>query len=512
VTHLPVMPVVLPLAAGAVLVLLHRAPVNLRRMLAILAAAVQLVLAIGLLRSTIDGTQTVYLLGNWPAFAGIVLVVDRLAALMVLLTATLALIGLLYALAGQDRRTPQFHALYAFQVAGLSGAFLTGDLFNLFVFFEVLLISSYGLLLHGGGANRLRRSLHYVTFNLLGSALFLVAVAVLYGVLGTLNMADLAQKIAQAPAADALLIQSAGLLLLGVFALKAALLPLYLWLPNTYAAASAPVAMLFAVMTKVGVYAVLRVYTLLFGPDAGVGADLAWPWLLPVGLATIALAAFGALAAQSLRRLVGYLIVGSTGTLFVAIASASEASIGAALFYLLHSTLATAALFLLADMVRRGRQHAGDSLRRVDALAHRSALGLAFVLAAVSVAALPPMAGFLAKAMVLDAIGVQGHGAWIWTVILGSSLGVVVALARAGSHLFWRGDGAPEPAANAALRPRLPERAALGLLLLLGVALALFAQPVSEFTRATAAQLLAPQALIMRVLGAQPRAQLEPQP
>jgi len=510
--HLPVLPVVVPLLAGAVLALLHTAPVNVRRVVALLAALAQLALAIALLRGAADGTQTVYLLGNWPAYAGIVLVVDRLAALMVLLTATLALIGLLYALAGQDRRTPHFHALFAFQVAGLSGAFLTGDLFDLFVFFEVLLISSYGLLLHGGGANRLRRSLHYVTFNLLGSALFLVAVAVLYGVLGTLNMADLAHKIAQAPPADAVLIQSAGLLLLGVFALKAALLPLYLWLPNTYAAASAPVAMLFAVMTKVGIYAVLRVYTLLFGADAGVGANLAWPWLLPVGLATIALAALGALAANSLRRLVGYLIVGSAGTLFVAIASATEASIGAALYYLLHSTLATAALFLLADMVRRGRQHAGDSLRRVDALAHRNALGLAFVLAAVAVAALPPMAGFLAKALVLDAIGAQGHGAWIWTVILCSSLCVVVALARAGSHLFWRGEESPDAASRAGLRPRLPERAALGLLLLSSVALTVFADPVTQFTRATAAQLLAPQALIARVLGAQPRADTDAPP
>jgi multicomponent K+:H+ antiporter subunit D len=508
VNHLPVLPVALPLLAGAVLVLLHAAPINARRVVALLAALAQLALSIALLHAAADGSVSVYLLGNWPAFAGIVLVVDRLAALMVALTAALALVGVVYAGAGQDRRTPHFHALYAFQVAGLSGAFLTGDLFNLFVFFEVLLISSYGLLLHGGGANRVRRSLHYVTFNLLGSALFLIAVAVLYGVLGTLNMADLARMIAQAPPADAAVIQSAGLLLLGVFALKAALLPLYLWLPNTYAAASAPVAMLFTVMTKVGVYAVLRVYTLLFGADAGVGANLAWPWLLPLGLATIGLATFGALAAQSLRRLIGYLIVASAGTLFVAIATASEASIAAALYYLLHSTLATAALFLLADLVRRGRQQAGDSLRRVDALAHRTALGLAFVLAAVSVAALPPMAGFLAKAMVLDAIGVQGRGAWIWTVILGSSLGVVVALARAGSHLFWRGDDAAA-ADPAAPRVRAPERAALGLLLLSSIGLAVFAHPVSEFTRATAAQLLAPEALIAQVLGTRPRAEPE---
>jgi multicomponent K+:H+ antiporter subunit D len=192
-----------------------------------------------------DGGVTAYLLSNWQAPFGIVLAVDRLAALMLTLTAVLALASLLAAAPRWHRRGAHFHPLFQMQVMGLNGAFLTADLFNLFVFFEVLLIASYGLLLHGGGRRRLHASLHYVTLNLVGSALFLLGVSLLYGVTGTLNMADLAVKVAQAPEADVGLLHAAGLLLLVVFGLKAAVLPLGLWLPTTYSAASAPVAALF---------------------------------------------------------------------------------------------------------------------------------------------------------------------------------------------------------------------------------------------------------------------------
>ena len=495
-SHLPVLPILLPLLAAAALVLAARAPIGLRRAIGIGATAAHLGLSLLLAAAAARGEVSVYLLGNWPAWAGIALMVDRLAALMLVLAGALALCAQLHAAGGADRRGAHFHALFQFQLMGLSGAFLTADLFNLFVFFEVLLISSYGLLLHGDGALRLKRSVHYVAFNLVASALFLLAVAVLYGTLGTLNMADLAAKIAQVPPADAALVRSGGLLLLVVFAAKAALLPLFLWLPGAYAAATAPVAALFAVMTKVGVYAVIRVHTLLFGHDAGPAADLAWPWLLPAGLATLALGALGALSATTLRRLVAWLVVVSAGTLFIAIGVAGEAALGAALYYLVHSTLAAAALFLLADRVRRARGEAGDSLRTVGATARRARLGLAFLLAATAVAALPPWSGFLAKALLLDAIAGHADAGWIWAVVLGSGLLVIVALARAGSHLFWREPaGAPEPAQPA----RAGEGFATSLLLAAIVALSVFAGPASDYTRAAAAQLHAPATLLMQV-------------
>jgi multicomponent K+:H+ antiporter subunit D len=502
-SHLPVLPVLVPLLAGALLVLLARAPLALRRALGLGANLLQLGLCLALLAAAARGEVAVYLLGNWPAWAGIALMVDRLAALMLVLTAVLALGAQLYACGGQDRRGAHFHALFQFQLAGLSGAFLTADLFNLFVFFEVLLISSYGLLLHGDGGLRLKRSLHYVAFNLVASALFLVAVALLYGVLGTLNMADLAGRIAASPAADATLVRSAGLLLLVVFCAKAALLPLYLWLPGAYASATAPVAALFAVMTKVGVYAVVRVHGLLFGADAGAAADLAWPWLLPAGLATLGLASLGALAATSLRRLVAYLVVASAGTLFIAVGSAGEAALGAALYYLVHSTLVAAVLFLLADRVRRARGEAGDSLRSVGPMAGRGRLGLAFLVGAMAAGALPPWSGFLAKALLLDALGAHPAAAWIWTVVLASGLLVILALARAGAHLFWREPADAQPVA--APPTRAMERLATAMLLSVLVALAVFAEPAARYARDTAAQLRSPATLAAAVLATEPR-------
>jgi multicomponent K+:H+ antiporter subunit D len=496
VSHLPVLPVVLPLLAGALLVLLARAPIGVRRIVGLSASGLQLLLAVLLLREASSGEVSVYLLGNWPSWAGIVLVVDRLAALMLVLAALLALLAQLHALGGFDRRGTHFHALFQFQVMGLSGAFLTGDLFNLFVFFEVLLISSYGLLLHGDGGLRIKRSLHYVAFNLMASSLFLLAVAVIYGTLGTLNMADLAAKVAAAPAEDAALVRSGGLILLCVFAAKAALLPLYLWLPSAYSAASAPVAALFAIMTKVGVYAVVRVHTLVFGPEAGPAADLAWPWLLPAGAATLFLGALGALAANGLRRLVAYLVVASAGTLFLAVGATGTAALSAALYYLVHSTVAAAALFLLADRIRHARGQAGDNLRTVAAIAGRGALGLAFLAAAMAIAGLPPWSGFIAKALILDAVAARPDAAWLWAVVLASALLVIVALARAGGHLFWRG---PAGTVATPATPRVGERLAGGALFAALVALSVFAQPLVDYTRATAEQLHSPSTLVARV-------------
>jgi multicomponent K+:H+ antiporter subunit D len=509
-SHLPALPILLPLLAAAALVLLARAPLPVRRALGLGASLAQLGVCLVLLQAAARGEVAVYLLGNWPAWSGIALMVDRLSALMLVLAAGLAVCAQLHATGGQDRRGPHFHALFQFQLAGLSGAFLTADLFNLFVFFEVLLISSYGLLLHGDGALRLKRSLHYVAFNLVASALFLVAVALLYGVLGTLNMADLAGRIARVPAADAALVRSAGLLLLVVFCAKAALLPLHLWLPGAYAAATAPVAALFAVMTKVGVYAVVRVHGLLFGADAGAAADLAWPWLLPAGLATLVLASLGALAATTLRRLVAYLVVASAGTLFIAVGSAGEAALGAGLYYLVHSTLAAAALFLLADLVRRARGEATDSLRTVGGMVGRGPLALAFLLGAMAIGALPPWSGFLAKALLLDALADHPAAAWIWTIVLGSGLLVILALARAGSHLFWREPAGP--AATPISPPRAAERVATSLLLAGLVALSVFAEPAARFARDAAAQLRSPATLAAGVLATEPRRRTEEAP
>ena len=506
--HLTILPILLPLLAAIVLLLVPTRRIAIHRFVGLLSCAGLVVVAATLALQADDGGTRVYLVGNWAAELGIALAADRLSAIMLLATSLLALPCLWFATGGWDRRALHFHVLFQFQLMGLNGAFLTADLFNLFVFFEVLLIASYGLLLSGARGARVRSGLHYVAFNITASTLYLFAVGYIYGITGALNMAEVAVRVAAMPAAEAAPLKAAAGLLLVVFCAKAALLPMYFWLPETYARSPAAVAALFAVMTKLGVYTVLRVFTLVFGAEAGELANLAWPWLLPLGAATLVLATLGALAAPSIRLLAAYLVLGSAATLFIALGLASAEALGAGLYYLLHSTLVGGALFLLADLIRRNRDNAGDSLRKLDHMKHRTLLGLMFFVAAVSVAGLPPLSGFVGKFSLLAAVP-DAQAGWIWPVILGTSLLVLVALASAGSQLFWREGG--EPAAPGAIpRLRVSEVGATVALLVMGLLLSLFGGPVLRYTQDAGAQLVAPAAYIDAVRGAVPKPGVEP--
>jgi multicomponent K+:H+ antiporter subunit D len=429
-----------------------------------------------------------YFVGDWPAPFGIVLVLDRLAALMLAVAAVIALAALTAAVAGDDpwdARGRFFHPLFQFQLMGLNGAFLTGDLFNLFVFFEVLLIGSYCLLLHGQGAARLRAGLHYVVVNLAASALFLIGVALLYSVTGTLNLADLALRVPRVSPADAPLVRAAALLLLVVFGVKAAAFPLYLWLPRAYAAAAAPVAALFALMTKVGVYSIVRVHGVVFGPDAGEAALVAAPWLAPAALATALLGVVGALAAPTLGRMAAYLTVASVGTLLIAVSAFSPPALGAALYYLPHSSLAVATLFLVVEQIAARRGAVGDRLEAGAPMTRPALLGTLFVLAAVALIGLPPLAGFVGKIMILRSTAALPGAAVVWSVILFAGFLSLVGLMRAGSLLFWNITPGAAPAGPRGRSGLVPPLA----LVVCGVALALFAEPVKRYADAAARQL-----------------------
>ncbi|MDO9601440.1 MAG: monovalent cation/H+ antiporter subunit D, partial [Rhodocyclaceae bacterium] len=394
--HLAIAPLIAPFVAGVLLLALRDLTMPVRRRLAVLAVLVQIGIASALLVAVSGGDILVYRLGDWPAPWGIVLVADRLAAWLVLITTLLALFAVIHAGDGLDRRGRHFHVLFQMQLFGLAGAFLTGDLFNLFVFFEILLIASYGLLLHGGGPERVRAGLHYVVINLLGSIVFLFAAGLIYASLGSLNLADLAARAAAVPPENLGLARTGGLLLLAVFALKAALLPLFLWLPAAYAHTAAPMAALFAIMTKVGAYAILRVATLLFGDTAGALANLFTPWLLPLALATLAFGMLGALAAQNLRRLAAWLVVASIGTLLTAFALGT-AGIAAGLYYLPHGTFAAALLFLLAEAIARRRPASADFFMPDHDLPRHALWGGLYFVAAVAIVGLPPLSGFIGK-------------------------------------------------------------------------------------------------------------------
>ena len=483
--HLAILPILIPLFAGALLLLASRLGYEVERIISVIATAALLPVALLLMSNAAGGGPDAYYLGDWPAPYGIVLVLDRLSALMLTLVSVLALAALLYALAGDDRRGRHFHALFQMQLLGVNGAFLTGDLFNLFVFFEILLIASYSLQLYGGGAHRVRAALHLVVLNLVGSSIFLVGIAAIYAATGTMNMADLAARVAAAGPEQAGLLRTGGLLLLVVFALKAALVPLGFWLTPAYSAACAPVAALFAIMTKVGVYAILRVHGLVFGPEAGQAASLADPWLVPIGLVTVVIATLGVLASRELKRLLAYLVVLSAGTLTAAIGLASEASVSAALYYTLNSTLVDGGLFLLADLIARQRGDTGADLDRERSVVQPAVLGALFFIAAIGVAGLPPFAGFAAKVYILKSALSHPAAYWVLGVVLGTGLLVIVALSRAGSAIFWRiGESPPDGEPDGLLR--LAPAAAL----VLGAAfLMIIAGPATEYTRATAAQL-----------------------
>jgi len=508
--HWLVVPVVLPAFAGPLIVLAMRHDLVLQRVFSTAATAAQLLLALWLLLQSMGGEIQVYRLGNWAAPFGIVLMLDRLAALMLVLAGLLGLVIQLYAIgSGWDRRGRHFHSLWQFQLMGINGAFLTGDAFNLFVLFEILLIASYGLMIHAGGELRLRAGVQYVVYNLLGSSLFLAALGTLYAVTGTLNMADMAAKVAMLPAQDTALLRVGAVLLMLVFAVKAALVPLHFWLPATYARAPGPVAALFAIMTKVGIYGIIRFFTLVFPSDDALmrfAADI----LLPAALVTLIVGQLGVLGARHMGRMTAFAAVGSVGTVMIAVAQFQPQGLAAGIWYLVHSTLATAALFLAVDLIGTRRQGGSLWLRPAPPIVQAGIVAAIYFAAAIAMAGLPPLSGFLGKLAVLQSVRGTDMTALIWAVILITSIFGIVGLTRAGSMVFWRAhESGATPAPHAPDEPQPDEAGfpsaalaltSVGALIAAMAVLTVLAGPMMRFAQDTAAQLSDPQRYIEAVL------------
>jgi multicomponent K+:H+ antiporter subunit D len=466
----------------------------------------------------------VYRLGDWPAPFGIVLVVDRLSALMLLLTSLLGLAAVIFSLARWHRAGAHFHSLFQFLLMGVNGAFLTGDLFNLFVFVELLLAASYGLLLHGSGPARVKAGLHYIVVNLAASLLFLIGVSLIYGVAGTLNMADLATRIPNIATENRGLLE-AGAAILGVaFLVKAGMWPMCFWLPSTYAAATPPVASIFAILTKVGAYIVLRLWLLLFGDAAGASAQFGGEWLLYGGMATVVFGAVGTLASQDMARLAAYSVLVSSGTILAAIGMGQTGVTGGALFYLVSSTLGISAFFLLIELVERGREPGADMLAVTREAygedddqeddddgevgfaipATMGVLGIAFIGCAVVIAGLPPLSGFIAKFALLTAalnpirlppdVGVPVASWVLLAILILSGFATLIAMARAGIRTFWA-----EPD-RAVPRVRIIEMAPIAILLALCAIQTIQAGPIMRFMQETADSLHSPHDYVREVL------------
>ncbi|WP_350578587.1 monovalent cation/H+ antiporter subunit D [Pseudomonas sp. HY2-MNA-CIBAN-0224] len=539
--HLIVAPILLPLFTAACMLLLgekHRplkARINLGSTL--LGLCISITLLLWTQQNGSPASIGVYLPSNWQVPFGIVLVVDRLSALMLVLTGVIASCALMFAMARWDRAGSSFHALFQIQLMGLYGAFLTADLFNLFVFFEVLLAASYGLMLHGSGKARVSSGLHYIAINLLASSLFLIGAALIYGVTGTLNMADLAFKIPLVPEADRGLLHAGAAILAIAFLAKAGMWPLNFWLVPAYSSASAPVAALFAIMTKVGIYTVLRLWTLLFSGQAGASAYFGSDWLIYGGMATIVCAAIAILAAQRLERMASLSILVSAGILLSAVGFAQPNLIAAALFYLVSSTLALSALFLLAELIERSRS-SSETLYEEDAEALPSIveppprgtnlddeqnvvvgqiipwamafLGLSFIACALLIIGMPPLSGFIGKLSLLNALlNPAGLGnqinapvstaAWcLLALLILSGLASLIAFSRMGIQRFWTPLERPSP-----ILRRL-ECVPIVLLLALCVVLTVKAEPLLRFTQAAAETLSNPERYVQAVLESRP--------
>ncbi len=529
--HLPIAPILLPLLAGALLVTLDerrrvaKSMISLGACVLLLMLSLQLLARVGAEDEAGKAITAVYALGNWPAPFGIVLVADRLSAMMVVLTSILGLASLVFSLARWYKAGPHFHTLFQFLLMGLNGAFLTGDLFNLFVFFEVMLAASYGLLLHGSGPVRVKAGLHYIAVNLGAALLFLIGVSLIYGITGTLNMADLAARIPELRHEYRIMLE-AGAAVLGIaFLIKAGMWPLNFWLPPAYTAAAAPVSAVFAMMSKLGIYIILRLYLLVFGADAGESAGFGHYVLLYGGMATIAFGAVGVLASQALGRVAGYSVLVSSGTLLAAIGVSGQGVTAGALFYLVSSTLTISAFFMLIELVERG-QDAGANVLAVTMEAYGdemdeeeageevgvaipatlAVLSACFVACGLLLAGLPPLSGFVAKfALLSTMIGSETQAGAVpgivWVLVamlLLSGLSALIAMTRAGIRTFWA------PVEQMVPRVLVIEIVPVGFLLFLSLVLTVEGGAAMRYMDDTARGLHAPGTYIRDVLSTQP--------
>lgn len=518
-SHLIIAPILLPLAAGASMLLFNERRRRLKQGLSLFTALALVGISIALLAWVSPGSDTgaanpqAYLLGNWAAPFGIVLVVDRLSALMLLLTNLLGFTALIYSLARWDRSGPRFHALFLFLLMGVNGAFLTGDIFNLFVFFEVLLAASYGLALHGAGVNRTKAGLHYISINVATSLLFLIGVSMIYAVTGTLNMADLAIRIADVPPHDLVLLESGAAILGIAFLVKAGMWPLSFWLAPTYSAAPAPVAAVFAIMSKVGIYVVLRISALAFGDKSGAAARFADDWLIYGGMLTIFFGIIAVLSSQTLTKVAGYYVLISSGTLLALIGLGSVSLTAGALFYLVSSTLAVGAFYLIIELVERNARDDDDNPitepvfddEYVGALseddetevgvaipASIALLGAGFIFCALLLSGMPPLSGFIAKFAIIDSLlRLDGSvTAVVWTLsglIIFAGLAALIAMTRAGIDLLWA--PSDRPPAHISVMEAVP----VGILLTLCLGLIVGAGPVMGYMERTSQDLSEPK-------------------
>ncbi|GAA3383272.1 Na+/H+ antiporter subunit D [Cryptosporangium minutisporangium] len=515
-TWLVPLPVVMPLLGAALILVIVRRPV-VQRAVSLVVLAATLAVAVALLALTTADGPMVVSVGGWAAPIGVVLVADQLAALMLVVSSAVTLSVLVYSIGqgvtqGDDRVTPVsvYHPTYLILTAGVTNAFLAGDLFNLYVGFEILLAASYVLITLGATEGRIRDGTTYVVVSLLSSLVFLIGIGLVYAATGTLNLAQLAGRLDALPDGVRLVLQSTLLLAFGI---KAAVFPLSAWLPDSYPTAIAPVTAVFAgLLTKVGVYAIIRTETLLF--PGGRGADV----LLIAALLTMLVGILGAVAQSDIKRLLSFTLVSHIGYMLFGIGLASTAGLAAAIFYVVHHIVIQTTLFLAAGLIER--REGTTNLEHLGGLARLAPLlGVLFFIPALNLAGIPPFSGFLGKLGLLQA-GVSDGGTLGWLLVAGgvlTSLLTLYAVSRVWNLAFWRtpittltsgpeasSEGEASPASTAVdseTGPRLPRLmvAATLALVVLGVGLTVVAGPLFDISTDAATQLLDRQPYVRAV-------------
>ena len=475
------LPIALPLmAAGLSMALFGR--LTAQRIIAVATSAATLAAAVFLMAGEGSNGAVALVVGDWPAPLGISLVADRLSAILLVIAEIMLAGVLVFAIGrrGDERSMRFFHPVYHILAAGVALSFLTGDLFTLFVGFEVMLMASYVLLTHRADARRVRAATTYVVVGLVASAFFLVAIAFVYAATGTVNLADLATKVDDLPGGIRTML---GLTTLIVFGIKAAVFPLFFWLPDSYPTAPAPVTAIFAgLLTKVGVYAILRTQALLFGDGTST-------LLLIVAGATLLVGVLGAIAQDDIKRILSFHIVSQIGYMIMGIALFTPAGIAATVLYIVHHIAVKTTLFLVGGLIED--VEGTGSLRRIGGLARsRPFLAVLFVPVALSLAGLPPFSGFVAKLALVEAGLDAGQGAIVAVSLLVSLL-TLVSMAKIWAGAFWGEADEPMPETARHAMPRLAALAAAALVVV-SLAISAGAGPLHDYATDTAADLLDP--------------------
>ncbi len=490
--NIVILPILLPLIVGVVLLLFAK---NLKVQRLISGVTVFALLGLSLYIAHIvyyDGIQTLEL-GNWQAPFGIVLVADLFAALMVILTSIVGLACLFFGFQtlSEERQKAYFYPFYFFLLTGVNGAFLTGDLFNLFVFFEVMLISSYILIVHGGTKYQLRESLKYVIINIFASGLFIVGVAYIYGVTGTLNMADLSVKVAELEQQG--ILNVIAILFLIVFGMKGALFPLYFWLPKSYYGPPAAIAALFGgLLTKVGIYAIIRTFTLIFYHDPGFTHTI----ILFLAGATMFFGVLGAVSQFDFKRILSFHIISQVGYMVMGLGIFTPLAIAGAIYYIAHHIIVKAALFLFAGATQKVTGTT-DLKKMGGLLKTHPYLGWLFFIAAISLAGIPPLSGFFSKFALLLA-GIQEGRYFIVVVALVVGILTLFSMMKIFIYAFWGEQKLTDEEAKK--RPIGKLLLPIAPLVLLSIALGLAAEPIFQFSLVVAEQILDPSFYINSVL------------